>query len=72
MTNKEAAEILKLYNQRLDGSCSNLLGRDKEALVLAIKALEDVDELYDDDGGFALGYSVGYVDGLAASEGVDD
>ena len=71
MTNEEAAEILKLYKQRLDGSCSNLLDRDKEALVLAIKALEDVDELYD-DGGFALGYSVGYVEGLAGSEGIDD
>lgn len=43
MTNKEAIEILKLYKQRLDESCSNLLDRDKEALDLAIKALNIVD-----------------------------
>lgn len=43
MTNREAAEILKLYKQRLDESCSNLLDRDKEAFDLAIKALEQMD-----------------------------
>lgn len=41
MTNKEAAEILKLYKQRLDESCSNLLDKDKEAFDLAIKTLEN-------------------------------
>lgn len=41
MSNEEVAEILKLYKQRLNESCSNLLDRDKEALDLAIKALED-------------------------------
>lgn len=41
MTNKEAIEILRLYKQRLDDSCSNLLKYDKEAFDLAIKALEE-------------------------------
>ncbi len=45
MTNEEAAEILKLYKQRLDESCSNLLDRDKAAFDLAIKALEEVEGL---------------------------
>lgn len=49
MTNKEEAEILKLYKQRLDESCSNLLDRDKEAFDLAIKVLEQTNNSNDTD-----------------------
>ena len=45
MTNKEAKEIMSLYKQRLDESCSNLLERDKEAFSIAIEALDNIDEL---------------------------
>ena len=40
MNNKEAIEILKVYKQKLEYSCSNQLDKDIEAFSLAIKALE--------------------------------
>ena len=68
MTNKEAMEIMSLYKQRLDESCSNLLERDKEAFSIAIKALEErptgewekVTEAHED-----IGYDRGFRDGYA-------
>lgn len=41
MTNKEAIEIIKAYEDRLTNSCSNQLDKDICAFDLAIKALEE-------------------------------
>lgn len=41
MTNKEAIEILKVYKQKLENSCSNQLDEDIKAFDLALKALEE-------------------------------
>lgn len=41
---EDAIEILKGYKHRLEISCSNQLDKDKEALELAIKALEEIKE----------------------------
>ena len=57
MTNREAIEILRMYKQRLDESCSNLLGNDKEAFDLAIKTLEKGDR-----------YNEGYLAGQACAK----
>lgn len=45
MTNEQAKEIMKAYRDRLTSSCSNQLDSDIEAFNLAIKALEDIEEL---------------------------
>lgn len=45
MDNEHAIEIMKAYRDRLTSSCSNQLDSDIEAFNLAIKALEDIEEL---------------------------
>lgn len=45
MDNKHAKEIMEAYRDRLTSSCSNQLDSDIEAFNLAIKALEDIEEL---------------------------
>jgi hypothetical protein len=45
MNNKEAIEILKVYKQKLENSCSNQLDEDIMAFDFAIKALDLVEQL---------------------------
>lgn len=49
MTNEQTIEILKGYKQRLENSCSNLLDEDLQALDVAIKALEEIEGLKEEN-----------------------